>query len=115
MAGIDVPAATRRCAARLQDLGLTIRNQRLVATVESGPHAVISLSSGMTFSYDANGKLTSSTGVDVRGVSFDNLDRPITTCSAGVTHMGSVVRQPNSKPTTMPCSFNHSTTTDSGL
>jgi RHS repeat-associated protein len=42
-----------------------------------GPHAVTSLSNGMTFTYDANGNLTGSTGVDARTVTFDNLDRPI--------------------------------------
>ena len=35
MAGLDVVAATRRCAARLQDLGLTGWSQRLVEAVES--------------------------------------------------------------------------------
>jgi len=38
---------------------------------------VTSLSNGMTFAYDANGNMTSSTGVDARTVTLDNLDRPI--------------------------------------
>ena len=35
MAGLDVVAATRRCAARLQELGLTGWSQRLVEAVEA--------------------------------------------------------------------------------
>jgi RHS repeat-associated protein len=51
---------------------------------DPGPHAVTSLSNGMTFAYDPNGNLTSSTGVDARGVTFDNLDRPITITKGSV-------------------------------
>lgn len=45
------------------------------------PHAVTSVSNGgvlmTSFSYDANGNMTSSVGVDARGVTFDAFDRPV--------------------------------------
>src|SRR6266571_1231702 len=51
-------------------------------TGAAGPHAVVSVSTGATFTYDPNGNLTQGDG---RTVSFDSLDRPIAVTMGTVT------------------------------
>jgi hypothetical protein len=60
--------------------GYTYGTSRI--TSAAGPHAVVSLSTGATFTYDENGNLTHGDG---RDVTFDSLDRPITVTMGGVT------------------------------
>jgi hypothetical protein len=58
--------------------GYTYGTNRIMGA--AGPHAVVSLSTGATFTYDENGNLTRGDG---RDVTFDSLDRPITTVIRG--------------------------------
>jgi RHS repeat-associated protein len=60
--------------------GYTYGTSRI--TGAAGPHAVVSLSTGASFTYDPNGNLTHGDG---RDVTFDSLDRPITVTMGGVT------------------------------
>jgi hypothetical protein len=51
-------------------------------TGAAGPHAVVSVSTGATFTYDPNGNLVQGDG---RTVAFDSIDRPITVTMGSVT------------------------------